>query len=79
VVEFTTLLKSYGVSVAFAMGQNGFKVHSIVTAIKFFKSPHDRSEIYLNFLPALNAGQVRLFDIPRLGSQLLAPESHTTI
>jgi hypothetical protein len=41
------------------------------------KSPHDRSTIYLNLLPALNAGQVKLLDMPRIRSQLLALERRT--
>ena len=41
------------------------------------KSPFDRSQIYLNVLPALNAGQVKLLDISRIRSQLLALERKT--
>jgi hypothetical protein len=33
--------------------------------------------LYLNLLPALNAGQVKLLDLPRLRSQLLALERRT--
>jgi hypothetical protein len=45
--------------------------------IELIKSPHDRGALYLNMLPALNAGQVKLLDLPRIRSQLLALERKT--
>jgi hypothetical protein len=41
------------------------------------KSPFNRSEIFLNFPPALNADKVRLLDVPRFRQQLLALERKT--
>src|SRR5260370_22907792 len=73
VSEFSTILKSYGLSSAHAdrygaqWVADAFKRHGI----NLQKSPHDRSGIYLNVLPALNAGQVKLLDLPRIRSQLL--------
>jgi hypothetical protein len=79
VAEFATLLKSYGLDTAYAdrygaeWVRNAFERHGI----DLRKSPHDRSGLYLNVLPALNAGQVKLLDLPRLRSQLLSLERRT--
>jgi hypothetical protein len=79
VAEFAAILKSYGLSRAYgdrygAMWVvDAFRRHGI----ELVKSPHDRSAIYMNVLPALNAGQVRLLDLPRIRSQLLALERRT--
>jgi hypothetical protein len=79
VAEFAALLKSYGVNSAFSdrygaqWVQDAFARHGI----SLRQSPHDRSALYLNLLPALNAGQVKLLDLPRLRSQLLALERRT--
>jgi hypothetical protein len=72
-------LKSYGLTSAYG---DRYGAQWVVDAfrrhgIELMKSPHDRSAIYLNVLPALNAGQVRLLDNPRIRSQLLALERRT--
>lgn len=79
VAEFATLLKAYGVRQAFAdrYGAEWVRTAFDRHGIQLLKSPHDRSAIYANFAPMLNAGQVRLLDNPRLRSQLLALERRT--
>jgi hypothetical protein len=79
VKEFAAILKSYGLSRAYS---DRYGAQWVVDAfrrhgIELLKSPHDRSTIYLNLLPALNAGQVKLLDMPRIRSQLLALERRT--
>jgi hypothetical protein len=77
--EFAAILKSYKLSSAYAdrygaqWVADAFRRHGI----ELVKSPHDRSAIYLNVLPALNAGQIKLLDLPRIRSQLLALERRT--
>ena len=79
VAEFSSLLKSYHVTTAYAdrygaeWVRGAFERHGI----SLRQSPHDRSSLYLNLLPALNAGQVKLLDLPRLRSQLLSLERRT--
>jgi hypothetical protein len=79
VAEFCTLLRSYGLTRAYAdrYGAEWVRAAFDRHGVQLLKSPHDRSEIYLNLLPALNAGQVKLLDLPRLRSQLLALERRT--
>jgi hypothetical protein len=78
--EFSEMLKSFGITRAFSdrygaeWVRNAFARHGI----ELLKSPLTRSEIYANFAPMLNAGQVRLLDNQRLRSQLLALERRTT-
>jgi hypothetical protein len=79
VAEFAAILKSYKLNSAYADRYgaqwviDAFRRHGI----ELIKSPHDRSALYLNMLPALNAGQVKLLDLPRIRSQLLALERKT--
>jgi hypothetical protein len=79
VAEFAALLKSYGVSTAYGdrYGAEWVKGAFERHGISLRQSPHDRSSLYLNLLPALNAGQVKLLDLPRLRSQLLSLERRT--
>jgi hypothetical protein len=77
--EFAATLKAYGLSEAYA---DGYGKAWVVDAfgrhgIKLKQTPYDRSTIYLNVLPALNSGQVKLLDLPRLRSQFLALERRT--
>lgn len=79
VSEFAAILKSYGLTNVYG---DRYGAQWVVDAFRrhgvdLRKSPHDRSGIYLNVLPALNAGQVRLLDLPRIRSQLLALERRT--
>jgi hypothetical protein len=79
VAEFAALLQSYRVTTAHADRYGAEWVRSAFDrhGIKLLKSPHDRSELYLNFLPQLNSGQVKLLDLPRLRQQLLGLERRT--
>jgi hypothetical protein len=79
VAEFCALLKSYGLSSTYAdrYGAEWVKAAFERHGIDLRQSPHDRSSLYLNLLPALNAGKVKLLDLPRLRSQLLALERRT--
>ena len=79
VSEFSAILKSYGLSSVYG---DRYGAQWVVDAfrrhgIELMKSQHDRSSLYLNMLPALNAGQVKLLDLPRIRSQLLALERRT--
>jgi hypothetical protein len=77
--ELSGTLKAYGLTDAYADGYgkawvvDAFARHGI----KLKQTPYDRSTIYMNVLPALNSGQVKLLDIPRLRSQFLALERKT--
>ena len=76
VSEFSALLQSYGVSVVYG---DRYGQHWTIDAfarygIELKHSPYDRSQLYLNLIPALSAGQVKLLDLPRLRSQFLALE-----
>ncbi len=79
VSEFAAILKSYGLTYVYG---DRYGAQWVVDAFKrhgidLRKSPHDRSGIYLSALPAMNSGQVRLLDLPRIRSQLLALERRT--
>jgi hypothetical protein len=79
VSEFARLLRSFGVTEAYA---DRYGAQWVVDAfrrkdIKLIKSRFVRSEIYANFSPMLNSGQVRLLDIKQLRSQVLALERRT--
>jgi hypothetical protein len=73
VAECYNLSSAYADRYGAAWVQDAFARYGI----ELLKSPFDRSGIYLNVLPALNAGQVKLLDLPRLRSQLLALERRT--
>jgi hypothetical protein len=77
--EFSAILKSYGLDEVWGDGYGKFWVADAFAryGIKFKQVPYDRSMIYLNALPALNSGQVKLLDIQKLRSQLLALERRT--
>jgi hypothetical protein len=76
VSEFSALLQSYGVSVVYGdrFGQHWTSDAFARYGIELKHSPYDRSQLYLNLIPALGAGQVKLLDLPRLRSQFLALE-----
>jgi hypothetical protein len=79
VSEFAALLRSYGVQEAFAdrYGAEWVRQAFERKGIRLLKSPLVRSEIYANFAPMLNAGQVRLIDNKKLRTQALALERRT--
>jgi hypothetical protein len=79
VEEFATLLKSYGVSRVTGDAYAGewprerFASHGITYDV----SARNKSQIYAEFLPALNGQRVRLLDLPRLTGQLVSLERRT--
>ena len=79
VAEFAAMLKSYGVTTVWGDRYGAFWVVDAFGrhGITLKHSPHTRSELYLNLLLMLSAGQAKLLDIKRLRSQLLALERRT--
>jgi hypothetical protein len=79
VEEFAALLKSYGISRVMGDAYAGewprerFAVHGITYDL----STRNKSQIYSEFLPALNGQRVRLLDLPRLIGQLVSLERRT--
>jgi len=79
VAEFATLLKSYGVRnvrgdrYAAEWVTEAFKK----AGIEYRPADLNKSEIYRDFLPRLNSGEVDLLGNPRLISQLLSLERRT--
>jgi hypothetical protein len=79
VEELAALLKSYGVSRVTGDAYAGewprerFAVHGITYDV----SSRNKSQIYGEFLPALNGQRVRLLDLPRLTGQLCGLERRT--
>ena len=78
--EFAELLRRYGLSRVYGdrYGQawvtDAFRRHDI----ELIHSPMNRSELYLELLPALRSRQVELLDIPKLRNQFQSLERHTT-
>ena len=79
VAEFATLLKSYGVRsvrgdrYAAEWVSEAFKK----AGIEYRPSDLNKSEIYRDFLPRLNSGEVDLLDNQRMISQFLSLERRT--
>jgi hypothetical protein len=79
VEEFAALLKSYGISRVTGDAYAGewprerFAAHGITYDL----SVRNKSQIYNEFLPALNGQRVRLLDLPRLIGQLVSLERRT--
>jgi hypothetical protein len=77
--EFSALLASYGINevtgdrFAGTWPQEQFRGHGI--AYRF--SERAKSQIYLEFLPILNAGRIELLDHPRLVAQICGLERRT--
>jgi hypothetical protein len=78
--EFSALLKAYGCSFAYAdeYGKGWTKGAFTRHGTELRSSPYYKNEVYLNFLPALNSGKVKILDLPRLRQQLLALERSTS-
>jgi hypothetical protein len=78
-VEFSELLKSYGVRKVTGDRYGGewpserFRVHGI----EYIPSEKSKSDIYRDMLPLLNSGKTELLDLPRLGTQLTGLERRT--
>jgi hypothetical protein len=76
VAEYSALAKVYrcssvvGDRYAGSWVETAFKKHGI----SYKQAEKTKSDIYIDGLPALNAGRVELLDVPRLKSQLLALE-----
>lgn len=79
VTELTELLKSFGISTVTGDRYGGewpaeaFRKQNIT----YRTSELSKSEIYRDFLPRLNSGEVDLLDIPRLTAQLVSLERRT--
>jgi hypothetical protein len=79
VLEFTALLKSYGVRsvtgdrYAGEWPRERFRVHGI----EYVVAERPKSDLYRDLLPALNAHRVELLDHPRLVAQLCGLERRT--
>jgi hypothetical protein len=79
VLEFTALLKSYGVRQATGDRYGGewpaerFRVHGI----EYVPAERPKSDIYRDMLPMLNARRVELLDLPKLAGQLASLERRT--
>jgi len=79
VEEFSTLLKIYNISRVTSDFYGGewprerFASHGIALDV----SARNKSQIYSEFLPALNGQRVRLLDLPRLIGQLVSLERRT--
>jgi hypothetical protein len=79
VADFATLLKSYRVNTvrgdryAGAWPRERFEVHGIT----YEPADHNRSELYLAFLPMLNSGRVELLDNARMIMQFAGLERRT--
>jgi hypothetical protein len=74
--EFADLLKAYGVSrvqgdaYAGEWPRERFAAHGVMYDV----SPRNKSQIYLELLPLVNAQRIRLLDSPRLVAQLVGLE-----
>jgi hypothetical protein len=80
VVEFSGLLKSYGVRRVTGDRYGGewpserFRVHGI----DYITADKPKSDLYRNLLPLLNSGRVELLDLQRLAGQLTGLERRTS-
>ena len=79
VTEFATLLKTYGIR---TVKGDRYAAEWVVTAFKkvgieYRPADLNKSEIYRDFLPRLNSGEVDMLDNKRLVTQLLGLERRT--
>jgi phage terminase large subunit-like protein len=79
VTEFSTLMKSYGVTTAESDKWGGDWVIQAFQkqGIKVFPSAKPKSDLYRELLPMLNAHRCMLLDNPRLIQQLCGLERRT--
>jgi hypothetical protein len=77
--EFVALLKSYRIRqvVGDAYGGDWPREQFRKLGVDYKVSDKNKSELYLEFLPALNSGKVELLDHPRLAAQLAGLERRT--
>jgi hypothetical protein len=80
VAEFAALLRSYSLSTVFSDRYGSAWVTDAFSryGIRLQYSPKTRSELYLETLPLLGTGQVRLLDIPKLRTQFLSLKRRIT-
>lgn len=80
VADFAKTILAYGIDSCIGDRYAGEWVVSAFeeVGISYEHSERNRSEIYLELLPAMNQGRVVLLDIPRLASQLGALERRTS-
>ena len=80
VAEFAALARSYGLRTVTGDRYGGewpreqFRNRGLTYEV----ADQTRSDLYLNLVPSINSGRVRLLDLPRLESQLIALERRTT-
>jgi len=77
--EFCELLKAYRVSEVHGDRYSAEWVREAFEScrVRYIASERNRSEIYLEFLPALASGQIELLDLDRLKNQLSELERRT--
>lgn len=77
--EFVEAMKRYGVGRVYGDRYGGMWVASafIKQGIAYIPADRSKSEIYLDVLPQVNAGKVKLLDDKRLVNQLVALERRT--
>jgi hypothetical protein len=80
VLDFSTLLKSYGLREVYGDRYAGEWVREPFAkcGIGYKQADQPKSDIYRDSLPLLNSKQVELLDLPRLASQLAGLERRTT-
>jgi hypothetical protein len=78
--DFANVLRSYKIRevVGDAYAGEWPRERFRAAGIEYRTSPLSRSEIYLEFLPLLNAERTRLLDNPRLVAQIAALERHVS-
>jgi hypothetical protein len=77
--EFASLFKAYRVTKAQSDRYAGLWPVEMFRkfGVEVEQSARPKSELYLDLLPAINAGSLRLLDVPRLVSQLCSLERRT--
>jgi hypothetical protein len=80
VLDFSTLLKSYGLREVYGDRYAGEWVREPFAkyGIGYQQADRPKSDIYRDSLPLLNSKQVELLDLPRLAAQLSSLERRTT-
>lgn len=80
VLQFASDLKRYGIRQVHGDRYAGEwpREQFRKLGIQYKVAERSRSELYLDLLPALNSGQVRLLDIPKLAQQFIGLERRTS-
>lgn len=80
VARFARLLSAYGIRKVYGDRYAGEwpREHFRAAGIEYATSELSKTELYLEFLPNLNARMCRLLDVPKLESQLTSLERRTT-